>query len=718
MLPIDPAGRPEYPPVAPGDTVDRLGGRDVPDPFRALEDADAPATREWSAGQRRLFDRLRDGWPAVEAFRAAVTRLTAFEHLTPPRPAGDLAFFTVRGPSDEHPALAVADASGRRRILFDPHRHDPTGRTVLGGWTPDPTGALVAVQTAEGGAEEFTLRVLEVATGRTVDGPITGCPYGDVAWSGGPDAFYHVRGGPGGGADGTGGARLYLHRIGEDPADDTEVPGTAAPTDRPDRDHDRDTDTDADTDDGPPPELDVLLGADGRLLVTATADGLSSGNRIRIADLALGTPEKPDWRPLTALDGGWSSPWPAADGLLYVLTDLDADRGRILVLDPAAPERPRTLVPEHGHEVLESFAVLDDPALPVPLLLVLRSAGGHGRITRHDLRTGAPLGAVPLPGTGVVTDLTFRQGGHEAWFGYSDPTTPETVHHYDARRGTTAVWQAPGSPDVPAVLVSELRCASADGTEVTVLLTRPADRPTGPLPTVLQGYGAFGEPQVADYYAAALAWAARGGQFAVARVRGGGEHGEGWHRAGMREHKQNGVDDFLAAARALHDRGLCPPDGLGAFGQSAGGLLVGAAATQYPGLFAAVAATAAPLDMARYELSGYGPYWTDEFGTREDPEELGWLLGYSPYHRVTEGTAYPAVLLTAFEDDARVDPLHARKMCAALQRATSSDRPVLLRQEAGVGHGARARTGRLAYFADVLAFQAEYLGLSVRAGGN
>ncbi|MFJ8430713.1 prolyl oligopeptidase family serine peptidase [Kitasatospora sp. NPDC094019] len=703
MLPNDPAGRPDYPPVAPGDTVDRLGGRDVPDPYRALEDGDAPATREWSAGQRRLFDRLRDDWPAVEAFRTAMTRLTAFEQLTPPRPAGELAFFTVRGPTDEHPALVVADSSGTRRILFDPHRHDPTGRTVLGGWTPDPTGARVAVQTAEGGAEEFTLHVLDVATGRTVDGPITGCPYGEVAWVGGPDAFYHVRGGPGGDAEGPGGGRLYLHRIGGHPADDTEVPGAAAATDG---------------GTGPGAELDVLTGTDGRLLVTATADGLSSGNRVRLADLTRGTPEKPDWHPLSALDGGWSSPWPATDGLLYVLTDLDADRGRILVLDPAAPERPRVLVPQHEHEVLESFAVLDDAALPVPLLLVLRSAGGHGRITRHDLRTGAPLGEVPLPGTGVVTDLTFRQGGHEAWFCYSDPTTPETVHHYDARPGTTGVWRAPGTPDVPAVLVSELRCAAADGTEVTVLLTRPAARPTGPLPTVLQGYGAFGEPQVADYYAAALAWAGLGGQFAVARVRGGGEHGESWHRAGMREHKRNGIDDFLAAARALHDRGLCPPGGLGAFGQSAGGLLVGAAMTRSPDLFAAVAATAAPLDMARYELSGYGPYWTDEFGTREDPEELGWLLGYSPYHHVAAGTAYPAVLLTAFEDDARVDPLHARKMCAALQRATSSDRPVLLRLEAGVGHGARARTGRLAYFADVLAFQAEYLGLSVRPAGN
>ncbi len=709
MLPIDPAGRPEHPPITPGDTVERLGGYDVPDPYRVLEDASDPTTRDWTAGQQELLRQVRADWSTVGAFRAAMTRLTAFEHLTSPQLAGDLAFFTVRGPDDEHPALAVADPDGTRRILFDPQHHDPTGSTALGGWTPDPTGRLVAVQTAEGGSEEYALRVLEVATGRTVDGPIGGCPYRGVAWLTGQDAFYHVRGGPrgdlGGGADdgaadgpeGTG-ARLYLHRLGEDPADDTEVLGAARCVEEPGA------------------ELDVLLGADGRYLVVAAADGLSSGNRVRIADLTLSAPEKPHWHPLTALDGGWTSPWPATDGLLYLLTDLDADRGRILVLDPAAPERAHTLVPEHDHEVLESFAVLDDAALPVPLLLVLRSAGGHGRITRHDLRTGAPLGEVRLPGTGVISELTFRQGGHEAWFTYSDPTTPETVHRYDAHRDSTEVWCAPGAPEPPAVLVSELRCASEDGTEVVVLLTRPADRPTGPLPTILQGYGAFGEPQVADYYAAALAWAGLGGQFAVARVRGGGEHGEAWHRAGMREHKRNSVDDFLAAARALHERGLCPPDGLGAFGQSAGGLLVGAAMTRHPELFTAVAATAALLDMARYELTGYGPYWTDEFGSREVPEELGRLLDLSPYHHVVPGTAYPAVLLTAFEDDARVDPLHARKMCAALQRATSSARPVLLRQEAGIGHGARARSGRLAYFADVLAFQAEYLGLSVHPG--
>jgi prolyl oligopeptidase len=204
-----------------------------------------------------------------------------------------------------------------------------------------------------------------------------------------------------------------------------------------------------------------------------------------------------------------------------------------------------------------------------------------------------------------------------------------------------------------------------------------------------------------------LAWAERGGLFAVACVRGGGENGESWHQAGSRENKQQGIDDFAAAARYLQTAGHATAGGLGAFGQSAGGLLVTAVMTQQPGLFKAVACTSAPLDMARYELTGFGPYWTEEFGSRAIPDELNWLLGYSPYHHVRPGTTYPAVLLSAMHEDTRVDPLHTRKMCAALQHATAApfeDRPVLLRYQASAGHGEQSRNDRLSYFADVLAF--------------
>jgi prolyl oligopeptidase len=266
---------------------------------------------------------------------------------------------------------------------------------------------------------------------------------------------------------------------------------------------------------------------------------------------------------------------------------------------------------------------------------------------------------------------------------------------------------------VPAVSVATEDYRSADGTMVRLLLVRPAGR-HGPLPTILQGYGAFGIPQVADYYAAALAWAGRGGLFAVACVRGGGEHGEDWHRAGMRDRKLRGIEDFLGAAEHLLTTGQTTRAMLGGFGQSAGGLLAAAGMTQRPELFAAVACTAAPLDMARYELTGLGPLWTDEFGSREDAKELGWLLGYSPYHRVRQGAEYPAVLLTVFDEDTRVDPLHARKMCAALQHATSGSRPILLRRDPGAGHGERDRSGRLAYFADVLAFLAASLALHTK----
>jgi prolyl oligopeptidase len=336
-------------------------------------------------------------------------------------------------------------------------------------------------------------------------------------------------------------------------------------------------------------------------------------------------------------------------------------------------------------------------------------------LRRHRLSDGHPLGEVALPGAGVVPDLTCRPaGGSEAWFVYSDPVTPETVYHYDAVTDRLRAWQATPALDLPAVAVSETSYRSADATPVRLTLLRPAGAGQRPLPTILQGYGAFGELQVAEYYAAALAWVARGGAFALAAVRGGGEQGEDWHLAGARENKQRGIDDFLSAADHLIAAGLTEPACLGAFGQSAGGLLVAAAMTQRPDRFAAVAATAGLFDMARYELSGMGAHWREEFGSRDEPAELDWLLGYSPYHRLRPDARYPAVLLTAFEQDTRVDPLHSRKLCAALQHVTRepvNDRPVLLNYQSGAGHGDQDRDSGRSYFGDVLGFFARYLGL-------
>jgi prolyl oligopeptidase len=326
------------------------------------------------------------------------------------------------------------------------------------------------------------------------------------------------------------------------------------------------------------------------------------------------------------------------------------------------------------------------------------------------------LGSAELPGLGTVGGLSERpEGGHEAWFGYTDYTTPPLVLRFDARSFSAQTWAvAPGSVAVPAVTARQVTYQSVDGTSVRMLVISGASGPAGePRPALLTGYGGFDISLTPAYAPSALAWVEAGGVYAVANLRGGSEEGEEWHRAGMLEHKQNVFDDFRCAAEALIRDGWTTAGQLAISGGSNGGLLVGAALVQQPSLYAAVVCSAPLLDMVRYERFGLGQTWNVEYGSASDAVELSWLLSYSPYHHVVPGTAYPAVLFTVFTNDTRVDPVHAYKMCASLQHASVSGRPVLLRAEGQVGHGARAvsRTAELA--GDTLAFAARYTGLVV-----
>jgi prolyl oligopeptidase len=342
--------------------------------------------------------------------------------------------------------------------------------------------------------------------------------------------------------------------------------------------------------------------------------------------------------------------------------------------------------------------------------------------------TGAPLAGerarVPLPGLGTVGAIVARpEGGHEAWFAYTDHTTPPHVYRLDGRDGAVGLWaRPPGAVEVPDVVTLQKSYASKDGTTIRMFVIARADaldrngRPRASAPTILYGYGGFGVPLVPGYSASILAWVEAGGVYAVANLRGGAEEGEQWHRAGMLGAKQNVFDDFHAAAEHLIDGGWTTSAQLAASGGSNGGLLVGVALTQRPDLFAAIVCSAPLLDMIRYERFGLGSTWNVEFGSAEDPDQFGWLLGYSPYHHVDDQVDYPAVLFTVFDRDSRVDPLHARKMCAALQHATTGVRPILLRAEGDVGHGARALSRSVELAADSTAFAAAWTGLALPAG--
>jgi prolyl oligopeptidase len=689
-----------YPPAPRGDDVDLLHGMTVPDPYRTLEDPDDPATREWSRAQAQLLAEHRSRWSDRQRFQDRLAELLSAGSVSTPAWRDQRSFHTRRTADQEHAILLTTDPDRTERTLVDPVVVDPSGATTLDSWQPSLQGDLLAYQLSVGGTEESVLHVLDVTTGQDVDGPIDRARYSPVAWLPDGKAFYYVRRlppdeVPAGEAQFH--RRVYLHRVGTDPEHDVEVFGADQPKTS---------------------YFGVSVSRDGRWLVVTAAEGTAPRNDAWLADLAASDPAAPELRPVQVGVDARAYPHVGRDGRLYVWTDRNAPRGRLAVADPAQPEPDawKDVLAEDPEAVLEDYAILDD--LPRPVLLANWTRHGLSEVSVHDLHDGDRIATLDLQGLGSVGGLSERpEGGHEAWFAYTDHTTPVLVLHYDARTGELDTWaESPGVVSVPTVRSRQVSYQSADGTQIRMVILSPAtdrDRPDQPRPTVLYGYGGFGIALTPAYSASILAWVEAGGVWAVAGLRGGGEEGESWHRAGMRQHKQNVFDDFHAAAEYLLDNGWTSREQLAISGGSNGGLLVGAAVTQHPDLFRAAVCSAPLLDMVRYEKFGLGATWSDEYGSADDPTEFGWLIAYSPYHQVRAGVAYPAVLFTVFDGDTRVDTMHARKMCAALQAAAVADpatHPVLLRAEGEVGHGARAVSRTVELAADQLAFLAACLG--------
>lgn len=700
-----------YPNAQRLDLVENLpapaGPVSVADPYRWLEDASSEQSQAWQKAQDELYAAHRAEYGTGQVLRERLGDLAGVGFIGPPTWRGDRCFFMRRSGDQEHAVLVVAEGDSER-VLLDPMELNPDGTTTLDTWQPSKEGDLLAYQVSEGGREESVLYVLDVASGDVVDGPIDRARYSSVSWLPGGESFFFVRRlAPEGLPDDEQQyhRRVYWHTVGQPTSSDVEVFGAGQ---------------------------NILnyyfssVSMDGQWLVVSSSLGTDPRTDVRLARLTNTTPHVPEFVDVIVGEDAQTSAHVDTAGRLMVHTDLDAPRRRLVIADPHNPHFStwRTVIAERPDAVLSDWALITSPSAPGgEEILVAWTHHAVGQITRHNVQTGQKIGHITLPGVGTIGGLVTRPiPDTSVWFTYTDFVTNPRVLHYDATNETVEIHaDPPGVVDFCPITSQHIAYTSKDGTEVHMFVVSRTDMltengtPTTPAPTVLYGYGGFGASMTPGFSPGILAWVEAGGRYAIACLRGGGEEGETWHRDGMLGAKQNVFDDFLAAADTLVHHGHTTPAQLAISGGSNGGLLVGAAVTQAPEKFSAVVCSAPLLDMVRYQLHGLGATWAGEYGDAQLAEDLTWLHAYSPYHNVHDRVAYPATLFEVFEGDTRVDPLHARKLCAAMQHATANpltENPILIRLEHNVGHGARALSRSLDMVAESLLFMGHHTGWS------
>jgi prolyl oligopeptidase len=648
----------------------------VHDPYRWLEDGSSSETRAWADAQNRRTRAVLDAVPSRAALHRRLSELLRAGASVAPSIAGQLVFSLDRWAEREQAVLCVrplrSDGPATPKVVLDPAALLDDDTAALDWYHPSRDGSLVAYGVSASGDERSTLRIIDVASGEHVGDEIPHTRAASVAWWPDGRGFHYTRYATGGDYD----RYVFTHRIGDDWRDDT-VLFDAVPD--------------------PTAWPDVTASRDGRYALIHVGLGWSRTD-VHLVDLS--TRDR-----TTIVEGREVVTWLGFDlrrERLVGHTNDGAPRGRVISAPITAPTAWTTLV-------AESDAVVEGVAVTANSLLVTTTRRAVSHLTRHAA-DGSIATTIPLPDLGSLVGVATHPTVDDdiAVVAVTSFTRPSTLLRCNADSTLAPLSDLPGAPDASAFAVEQVEYPSTDGTAIAMFVVRPASAPPdAPLPTILNGYGGFSVTNGPVYSALAAAWIERGGAWAVACIRGGAEEGEDWHRAGMREHKQQVFDDFHAAADWLVARGRSTRQQLAIRGGSNGGLLMGAAITQRPDLCRAVVCAVPLLDMVRYPQFLIARLWVPEYGDPDIAEEFAWLYAYSPYHHVVDGTCYPTVLIETGEEDSRVDPSHARKFAARLQAATScgESQPVLVRIEAKAGHGQGKPAGRQAdEAADVLAF--------------
>jgi prolyl oligopeptidase len=665
----------------------------VIDDYQWLEDTTNPAVRDWSRLQnertRAWFDQLDFQEGVAQELGELVAEESASYGLADCR--GGNIFATRFKPPAQQPVLVrlkSVQPPALRRVVFDPNTWNTNGTTAMDWFTPSPDGRRVAISLSENGSEDGALHFIETDTGEALPDVIPGVQYptggGSAAWNAdGSGIFYtrYPRAGERPDADRHFFQQIWFHKLGTPESADTYELG---------RDFPRIA------------EIDLAASDDGRYLLARVANG-DGGDYAHYLRSPAGA-----WRQLTRFEDGIKVIKFGKDAALYLLSKKDAPRGKILRVPLAEPDPAKAAV-----VVPEGQGVVDDFAPSANGLYVAVMEGGPSRLWYYPRNRRSPV-EVPLLPVSAVGGLHCWQGDRLLFAntGFLDPSGwYEWEPGMKKPRATALRMTSPaGFDDIEVVREFAV---SRDGTKVPLnILRKKGIKLDGQNPTLLTGYGGYGICLTPAFSSTRRLWFDAGGVYVVANLRGGGEFGEDWHKAGNLTHKQNVFDDFIAGAEHLIRRGYTNPRKLAVMGSSNGGLLMGAFLTQRPDLTRAVVSRVGIYDMLRVELDPNGMFNTTEFGTVKDPDQFKALDAYSPYHHVKPGTAYPAVLFPCGENDGRVNPAHSRKMTASLQAATSSGRPILYRSTATAGHGmGSSLTDRVAEQTDIYAFLFAELGV-------
>lgn len=673
--------------------MDDYHGTRVPDPYRGLENAEDPATAAWVDAENDLTRRLLDR-PLREHLKARITELVDYPRISVPTRKGKLYFFFKNtGLQNQSIYYVQEGARGAPRVLIDPNTLSSDGTVALSDVSPTRDGTLLGYALSRSGSDRQEIYVRDVATARDLPDKLLWAKFTSIAWTADKRGFFYTRY-PEPGAVPAGDENYYpklcYHRLGDPQAKDRvvfEKPG----------------------------EKEVFLGAaasyDGKWLLIQALKGSSDRSEVHALDLRknAATP--------VAVFSGYENGYTLADvvrGRLYARTDRGAPLGRVIAVDltrnlsASKGDAPFTEVIPESEDNLTSVTIVNDR------LVVDRLRNASDQLTVYSL-TGRRESQIALPGIGSVGAITGQPDQTEMFVSFAAFTVPSTNYRYDFAQKALVLFQKPDvKVDTTLYETDQIWYPSKDGTRVSMFLVhrkglaKDADRPT-----LLTAYGGFNINTTPHFLSSNFVLLEAGGLIAMPNLRGGGEYGEAWHRAGMREKKQNVFDDFSAAADWLVAAGWTRPERLAILGGSNGGLLVGAVENQRPELFGAVVCEVPVADMLRYHKYTIGSYWIPEYGSADEADDFAFLYKYSPYHNVRDGVRYPATLVTGADTDDRVTPGHAKKLAARLQAATGGDAPILLRVETKAGHGGGKPTSkRIEEAADIWTFLFWRLGVT------